>query len=256
MLIDWFTVVAQTLNFLILVWLLKRFLYGPILAAIDAREKSIAKKLADADVKKAEALAERNEFQRKNAAFEQEHAARLQAMTDNVRSEQQRLFAEAQQAANRLSANRRAALVKEADSFNKLLSSKAQQEVFAIARKTLTDLANVSLEKAITDVFIQRIQQMDGELKNTLTEAQKNSTEPALVRTAFALTEAQQNAIQSALDAVFSHPVALSFAVAPAQISGIELTCNGQKIAWSIADYLQTLQQRIDAVIDQKAGAL
>ena len=48
MLIDWFTVGAQVLNFLILVWLLKRFLYKPILNAIDAREKRIAAELADA----------------------------------------------------------------------------------------------------------------------------------------------------------------------------------------------------------------
>jgi hypothetical protein len=49
MLIDWFTVGAQIVNFLILVWLLKRFLYKPILDAIDAREKRIAAELADAD---------------------------------------------------------------------------------------------------------------------------------------------------------------------------------------------------------------
>ena len=55
MLIDWFTVVAQVVNFLILVWLLKRFLYKPILDAIDAREKRIASELADADAKKAAA---------------------------------------------------------------------------------------------------------------------------------------------------------------------------------------------------------
>ena len=55
MLIDWFTVGAQIVNFLILVWLLKRFLYKPILDAIDAREKRIAAELADADTKKAEA---------------------------------------------------------------------------------------------------------------------------------------------------------------------------------------------------------
>jgi F-type H+-transporting ATPase subunit b len=42
MLIDWFTVAAQIVNFLILVWLLKHFLYKPILDAIDAREKRIA----------------------------------------------------------------------------------------------------------------------------------------------------------------------------------------------------------------------
>ena len=42
MLIDWFTVSAQAVNFLILVWLMKRYLYQPILVAIDAREKRIA----------------------------------------------------------------------------------------------------------------------------------------------------------------------------------------------------------------------
>ncbi len=55
MLIDWFTVGAQALNFLILVWLMKRFLYKPILHAIDEREKRIATELANADKKKAEA---------------------------------------------------------------------------------------------------------------------------------------------------------------------------------------------------------
>ncbi len=52
MLIDWFTVGAQLLNFLILVWLMKRFLYKPVLDAIDAREKLIATELADAAAKK------------------------------------------------------------------------------------------------------------------------------------------------------------------------------------------------------------
>ena len=66
MLIDWFTVGAQALNFLILVWLMKRFLYKPILHAIDAREKRITAELADADAKKADAQQERDEFQHKN----------------------------------------------------------------------------------------------------------------------------------------------------------------------------------------------
>ena len=75
MLIDWFTVIAQVVNFLILVWLLKRFLYRPILDAIDAREKRIALALADADAKKVEAEKERDAFQQKNEAFDQQRAA-------------------------------------------------------------------------------------------------------------------------------------------------------------------------------------
>ena len=46
MLIDWFTIIAQALNFLILAWLLKRFLYRPVLNALDEREKLIASELA------------------------------------------------------------------------------------------------------------------------------------------------------------------------------------------------------------------
>lgn len=65
MLIDWFTVGAQTLNFLILVWLMKRFLYQPVLDAIDAREQRIAQELADAAQKQAQAQQEREEFQKK-----------------------------------------------------------------------------------------------------------------------------------------------------------------------------------------------
>ena len=62
MLINWFTVCAQAINFLILVWLLKRFLYKPILHAIDEREKGIAAQLADAEAKKAEAQKDRDDF--------------------------------------------------------------------------------------------------------------------------------------------------------------------------------------------------
>ena len=87
MLIDWFTVAAQALNFLILVWLMKLFLYAPILHAIDAREKRIAAELADAAAKKAEAQKERDEFQRKNEEFDQQHAALLSKATDEAKAE-------------------------------------------------------------------------------------------------------------------------------------------------------------------------
>ena len=74
MLIDWFTVVAQTLNFLILVWLMKRYLHKPILRAIDEREKRIVSELADADAKKSEAQKERDQFQQKNEEFDRQRA--------------------------------------------------------------------------------------------------------------------------------------------------------------------------------------
>ncbi|MBK5105783.1 MAG: F0F1 ATP synthase subunit B, partial [Burkholderiales bacterium] len=121
MLIDWFTVLAQVVNFLILVWLLKRFLYRPILDAIDAREQRIARELADADAKKAEAQTERDEFQHKNEAFEQQRAALMNTATEEAKTERLRLLDEARQAADALSAKRQETLGNEAHHLNQAI---------------------------------------------------------------------------------------------------------------------------------------
>src|SRR5690554_8014709 len=65
--IDWITVAAQLANFLLLVWLLKRFLYRPILKGIDAREAEIAKRLAAAKEAKENADAEKQRYQQQYA---------------------------------------------------------------------------------------------------------------------------------------------------------------------------------------------
>ena len=106
MLINWFTVIAQAINFLILVWLLKRFLYKPILHAIDEREKGIATQLAQAEAKKAEAQKDRDDFQHKNEVFDQERAALLKKATDEAKAERQRLLDEARKDADALRAKR------------------------------------------------------------------------------------------------------------------------------------------------------
>jgi len=103
MLIDWFTVGAQALNFLILVWLMKRFLYKPVLRAINEREKRIAAELASADTKKVEAQKESDEFKHKNEELDQQRAALLSKATDEAKAEGQRLLDEARKAAAALS---------------------------------------------------------------------------------------------------------------------------------------------------------
>ena len=147
MLIDWFTVVAQTLNFLILVWLLKRFLYKPILDAIDAREKRIATELADADAKKAQARQEQDEFKRKNEEFERARAALLNRAIDEATAERQRLIDQARKESDTLRIRWQEALGREHQNLSEELTRRTRDEVFAIARKALADLASINLEE-------------------------------------------------------------------------------------------------------------
>jgi F-type H+-transporting ATPase subunit b len=252
MLIDWFTVGAQALNFLILVWLMKRFLYKPILNAIDTREKLIAAELADAAAKKTEAQKDRDDFQHKNEEFDQQRAGLLSKATDEAKAERQRLLDEARKAADALSAKRQEAMRSDAQNLNQAIAHRTQEEVFAITRKALADLATTSLEERMGEVFTRRLREMDGKGKGALGAALKAAPEPAVVRSAFALPAEERAKIQNAINETFSADVQLRFETAPDRISGIELTANGQKVAWSIADYLTSLENGVSELLQQQ----
>jgi F-type H+-transporting ATPase subunit b len=251
MLIDWFTVGAQTLNFLILVWLLKRFLYKPVLLAIDEREQRIAAKLADADAKKADAQKERDEFQHKNEDFDKQRADLLSKATDEVNAERQRLLDEVRQAAEALRAKRNDALARELQSLNDEITRRTREEVFAITRKALKDLAAASLEERMTEVFTERVRGLNSDAKAEFARSLKGFSDPAVVRSAFELPSQQRAAIQLALNETLSADIKLRFETAPDVICGIELTANGRKVAWSIAEYIGTLTTSVSDLLKE-----
>jgi F-type H+-transporting ATPase subunit b len=256
MLIDWFTVGAEAINFLILMWLLKRFLYKPILDAIESREQKIAAELADAATKKAEAQNEREEFQHKNEEFDQQRADLMSRATEEVQAERQRLLGEARKAADTLRSKRQEALTQEYQSLHDLIINRTRDEVFAIARKTLSDLAAASLEERISDVFTRRVREMSNEAKEGFANALKGSPTPVQVRSAFELPSQQRDSIQQAINETLSADVPISYEIAPSVISGIEMTANGRKISWSITDYLATLEASIADLLKTQSTVL
>lgn len=245
MLIDWFTVGAQVLNFLILVWLMRRFLYGPILRAIDEREKRIAAGLADADRIRSEAQRERDAFREQNSELDSKRAALLGRAAEEAAVERRRLLDEAGSAADALSARRQEALVHDALMLKRAVRMRTQQEVFAIARQALADLADARLEEQIGAVFVKRLRAMEDPAKALMGAALKAGSAPALVRTALDLSEEQRSTIQTALRETFAGDFRLRFETSPDLVSGIELSANGQKVAWSLAGYLASMEERV-----------
>ena len=253
MLIDWFTVGAQALNFVILVWLMKRFLYQPVQDAIAAREKRIAGQLADADKKKAEAKKDRDDFQHKNDAFDQERAALLKKATDDANGERQCLLDAAGKAADALAAKRQETLRADAENLNKSLRRRVQDEVFEIARKTLADLASASLDERMCETFVGRLRAVEGEEKKRLAAAFDSKTEPLIVRSTFELPAAQRAAILKAVHESLATHATLQFETAPELVGGIELSAGGHKLAWSIADYMTSLERGVGELLQSQA---
>jgi F-type H+-transporting ATPase subunit b len=255
MLINWFTVVAQALNFLILVWLLKRFLYRPILNAIDVREKRIAAQVADANATKTDAQKDRDAFESKNKVFDEQRSELLKKATDDANSERERLLGEARKSVEALNVTQRAALQADAVNIKQALGRRVQQEVFAITRSVLGDLASSSLEERVADVFVQRLGMLDPIAKKTLGDAVATSSGSAVVASAFDLPPAQQATIQKALNDTFATDVRVRFETTPDIVSGIELTAGGQTLGWTMNGYLASLNQRLDDVLKSTSSS-
>ncbi|MCG6873342.1 MAG: F0F1 ATP synthase subunit delta, partial [Gammaproteobacteria bacterium] len=153
------------------------------------------------------------------------------------------------QAADSVRDKRMQALTNETHSLNQAIRQRAQQEVFAIARKTLADLATTSLEERMGEVFLRRLRALQDPAREGFARSLKTASGPALVRSAFELPPEQRAAIQNALNETFSAEVPVKFEAAPDLVSGIELTTNGQKIAWSISDYLASLEAGVEELL-------
>jgi F-type H+-transporting ATPase subunit b len=255
MLIDWFTVGAQAVNFLVLVWLLQHFLYKPILAAIDAREHKIAAALAAATAKQAEAEKSGADMADKLKAFDLERAARLAEATGDVQKQREQLLDAARREAADLVAQQRGALKADATSIGDRLAQLATAEVFSIAGKAFNELASAELEERLGNVFTQRLRQLGKEAKAAFRTALEQSGMSAVVRSRVAMRDTQQGTLRNAVNETFAADVHLEFKTVPAAAYGIDLSVGGQRLAWGIQEYLKDFQEKAAALMAPAALA-
>lgn len=244
MLIDWFTVCAQALNFLILVWLLHRYLYKPVLAAIDAREKTVATKLADAAAQETKARAAGEELRKRNEAFDHERGGLLQKATADGAAERQRLIESARQDAQQLRVQLAQSLAAERVELGRQLAVRTQAEVFALTRKALSDLAGASLEERMSESAIERLRQLSQVQRQALA-----GVTGIVVRSAYDPPAAGRTRLEAAIHECLNPGIAVHYETAPEVVCGLELAADGVKLAWSVTDYLATLAQDSAALV-------
>ncbi|MHA4811404.1 F0F1 ATP synthase subunit B family protein [Flavitalea flava] len=250
--IDWFTVIAQIINFLVLVWLLKKFLYKPILNAINEREKKITDQIKEADNKKAEATREQDDFKKKNEEFDRQKKELMDKAVAGANAEKQKLLDVAKTEAGTLRANIDKAAKEKQESDHIEFVQGIKKQVFSITRKALTDIASISLEEQSTNTFIKHLKDLKDEEKRQVINAFNLNSNTIIVRSAFELPSKQQGEISTAVDAILHTKTQLQFKISPEIISGIELSTNGYKMAWSFSEYLNSLENNISDTMKQK----
>lgn len=246
MLIDWFTVIAQVVNFLVLMWLLKRFLYKPILNALDAREAGIAAEVKKAADEKAAAEQEHAFFRSKNETFTMEKSQLLAAAQEEAREEGRRLLEKERAAADEARGKWRDALAGEQRRFGEEVSLRVRTEVFAVLRQAFGDLADETLESRMTEAFCRRLRESREKLGDMAGES------AFLVKTAFDLRADQQGMIRQALSDALGRDAEVSFQTEANLVSGVELVAGGHKVVWTLENFLGRLEGGIAELVEDK----
>jgi len=261
MAVDGLTVAAQVANFLILVWLLKRFLYQPVIDAMDRRQRQIESARQEAQALGAQAQHEAEQFRRRTQELEEQREGILaDATAEAERLRQERLDALRAE----IEATRRTWLgqvERERTAFLETLRDQAATRFLALARRSLGDLANADLEAQMVTTFLARLQADSGSERAALAaicSRAKASEDTVIVSSGFDLALPLKTRITTALQELggdAGHDLAVRYEVSTGISCGLEVSGGGRSVQWSLDGYLDGLEARLSALLKENGAA-
>ncbi len=246
--IDLFTWGAQIVNFLILVALLRHFLYGRIVHAIDTRQEKIASRWDDAEREKQRATERIREYEQKRDEIEAERQKILAEAKTEAEARKDEMTKQARMEVDAVRSQWHKAMQQDKQSFLDDLRQAAASQVANALRHVLRELADADLQGQTVHRFLEQLDGAQGQRVKDLVAA----TGPLTVKTSFELTEEQQGRIRDRVQETADRDVDLEFATSPDLICGIELRGDGRKIAWSVQAYLDELDKNVGQRLERR----
>lgn len=246
MLIDWFTVIAQIFNFLILVALLKRFLYRPILKAMDEREAKIVARLNEARETLELAEQKTREYEEKLRELEARRADMLSAASREAEARRTDLLREAREEVMGRRTAWYEALQKEKAVFFDDLRKHAGAKFLQVSRHALGELAGVDLEHRILQVFLERLQKLADETDTDALRSILRTGSQVAVTSSFDIPPELRETLEHTFRSRISEQATFHYERSDALLCGIEIKTDGVRIAWSLQDYLSELEKDLN----------
>lgn len=238
--IDWITVIAQIVNFLVLIWLLKRFLYRPILNGIDAREAEIADRMLAATHAEEKAEAAEARYLGEIATLHANEAAMTDSARQKAEAARDVLLADAHEMFEKERKEWDAHLQQEGHKYIAELHKIGAEALLSLTRKALSDLADETLEERIVAHVMTRLAPMSDDLRKAA-----GSSAKAVATTRDPLPKAARARLESDLQDIVPN-VTLHFETDAAQSPGLILRMGGAQVAWTVDTYIDGLNIILD----------
>ncbi len=236
--IDWTTFVLQIVNFLVLLWILTRFFYRPVLDVLARRQAGIERTLTQAHETEARAASLQIQFEGRLAQWEAEKAAaraRLEAELTAERLRQmqllERALAQERERVAAQEAHRREEMLHE-------LEARAVEQARRFATRLLSRLADPRLEARLVEVFVEELAGLPEEPLAGLRAAVQAPQAQAVVTSAYPLDEDQRSRVRDALAARLGQALPIEFGQDERLLAGLRVSVGPWQLGLSLADEL------------------
>ncbi|MCE5281361.1 MAG: hypothetical protein LLG93_04590 [Deltaproteobacteria bacterium] len=240
--IDWFVFLAQIVNFLILFVLLKKFLYGRIIGAMDAREAKISAAFSEAEKARQEAHQDAVASQMRLKELERTADELMNKARMDAEAYRRELMEKARQEVDLMQNRWIEAFRSEREAILQELRRLTGNQVYAITRQVLKDLADLDLEQRIVHILAARIETMSQDEREKIRSLAAEGHR-VTVLSDFEIPPEARKTLASALGKIGSG-IDVIYKKTNDLLSGYEFRIDGYKIAWSMKDYLDTLEEK------------
>ncbi len=237
--LNWSTLVLEILNFLILVWILKHFLYQPVLDVIARRRAGIEKTLADAENRHAEAVGLQQQYEGRLAEWDRERQQARETLARELDAERTRKLAELQTAlAQEQEKVRVTGVRREADARRKMEET-ALQQAARFASQLLKQAAGPDLEARLVEIAIAGLTALPAERSSVLRDNHGKPAEAIQVASAFPLADDQRRRLEQALADIAGPDIPRRFELDSALLAGVRICIGPWVLGINLQDELK-----------------
>lgn len=245
MIIDWFTVFAQIINFLVLVFLLKIFLYRPIFEAINKRKEEIESSIESAKEKENEAQRVLEEYEKKKNLLEGSEKKILEDAHVKAAEYFKQKNAQLDKEIDELKKKKTEKINKDQKNFEKYAAEKFTKVIFELSHRVIEELSSQKLEALMFDKFLEYL---SGELPKIKTLISKEQS--IRLSTAFELSSKQKSDFREALGQVLKN-AECRFITRKENLIGVNLLIDTYEISWNASEALLSIEKEISESISR-----
>lgn len=254
--IDWITVVAQVVNFLILVWLLQHFLYGPVVRAMDRRERHIGERLEEAAEKERAAEEGKAAYEREKQDLEHKRDELLEQARQDAEARRKELEEDARQAADALRSELHEHVEQERERFLRDLRQHIAERFEDLARQALTSLADAKLEQQIAETFCRQIDALDAQAREEISESALQADQRLAILSSHPLPADVRRSLTRRLHETFGDELEVVYRQNDSLTCGLELNAGSHSVFWSLDAFLDDFEARMTETLNEMAARI